>query len=192
MDTASELGNAPLSFGNGSASAPNRAVIVDDGFTVSVSVNEATPFVVPATLVSATNRVSFRNRETALGFLVHVTYLDNVMIDQETSGPDDGDGDGVLDEDDFCSETVAPEENVPSRRLGTNRWALGEDDEGNFVFVTTRPKGKGPNRSYTTEDTAGCSCEQIIDALDLGSGHTKFGCSISAMDDFVQLMANRQ
>jgi len=49
-------------------------------------------------------------------------------------------------------------------------------------------KGKGkerPRRSYTAVDTTGCSCEQIIAALGLGAGHTKHGCSISAMDEWV-------
>jgi hypothetical protein len=40
----------------------------------------------------------------------------------------------------------------------------------------------------TTTDTAGCSCAQIIAALGLGKGHTKHGCSISAMDEWVALV----
>ena len=51
-------------------------------------------------------------------------------------------------------------------------------------------KGKGPNRSYTIEDTAGCSCEQIIAELGLGDGHSKHGCSISAMDDWIEFFVN--
>ncbi len=94
--------------------------------------------------------------------------------------PDD-DNDGVDDGDDACVASVIPE-SVPTVRLGTNRWALVDSDN---VFDTTAPKGKGPNRSYTTDDTHGCSCEQIIEAQGLGKGHTKFGCSISAMDDWV-------
>ena len=31
----------------------------------------------------------------------------------------------------------------------------------------------------------GCSCEQIIDALGIGAGHEKFGCSISVMEEWV-------
>ena len=58
-----------------------------------------------------------------------------------------------------------------------------------FEFDTVKKgKGKGPGRSYNTTDTAGCSCEQIIEAQGLGKGHTKFGCSISAMDDWVALV----
>ena len=44
------------------------------------------------------------------------------------------------------------------------------------------------NMSYTVEETAGCSCEQIIELQDLGLGHTYHGCSISAMDDWVELV----
>ena len=96
----------------------------------------------------------------------------------------DDDGDGVSNADDNCPDTLIPE-SVPTVRLGTNRWALVD---GDFIFDTNAPKGKGPKRSYTTTDTGGCSCEQIIAAQGLGKGHTKFGCSISAMDDWVALV----
>lgn len=38
------------------------------------------------------------------------------------------------------------------------------------------------------EETGGCTCEQIIVALELGQGHVKFGCSISAMQDWIALV----
>jgi len=96
----------------------------------------------------------------------------------------DLDGDGVLNGDDFCADTTIPEA-VPTVRLGVNRWALMD---GDTHFDVTDPKGKGPRRSYSTTDTAGCSCEQIIEAQGLGKGHTKFGCSIGAMDNWVELV----
>jgi predicted extracellular nuclease len=98
----------------------------------------------------------------------------------------DSDGDGVADDLDVCPETVIPE-SVPTRRLGTNRWALVDDDG---IFDTKRPNGGGGgnNRSYTVGDTAGCSCEQIIEELHLGNGHTKFGCSIGAMENWIDLV----
>ena len=91
----------------------------------------------------------------------------------------------MSDVDDVCPNTIIPE-SVPSRSLKPNRWALvGGDVEFDTVL---KGKGNGPNRSYTTTDTAGCSCEQIIAAQGLGNGHTKHGCSISAMDDWVELV----
>lgn len=99
-------------------------------------------------------------------------------------GPSDSDGDGVLDADDVCDDTVIPE-GVPTVWLITNQWALVDDD---LNFDTVAPKGVGPVQAFTTTDTAGCSCEQIIAGLGLGSGHTRFGCSISAMEDWVALV----
>ncbi len=93
----------------------------------------------------------------------------------------DADGDGVCGDVDVCAGTVLPE-GVPMERLGTNRFA---DTDGDGTFNTALPGGVGPKRSYTIADTGGCSCEQIIDALELGNGHRKFGCSISAMDDWL-------
>lgn len=109
--------------------------------------------------------------------------LDNVQL--ECVEPDT-DGDGVLDVDDVCPDTVIPE-GVPTVRLGTNRFALVDGDGD---FDTKSPNGKGPDLSFTIEDTAGCSCEQIIAAQGLGNGHSKFGCSISAMEDWVALVGN--
>jgi len=99
-------------------------------------------------------------------------------------GPADSDGDGVPDELDVCADTVIPE-GVPTRRLGRNRFALVDDDG---VFDTNRPRGRGPGVSFTIEETGGCSCEQIIDALGLGKGHVKFGCSIGAMETWAGLV----
>lgn len=98
----------------------------------------------------------------------------------------DVDEDGVPDQLDVCSDTVIPE-GMPTKGLGVNRWALVDNDG---IFNTTLPKGggKGPQLGFTIEDTAGCSCEQIISALDLGKGHEKHGCSISAMEAYVELV----
>jgi hypothetical protein len=95
------------------------------------------------------------------------------------------DNDGVGDDADVCPATVIPE-SVPSRELGVNRWALTDDD---FVFDTKSPPGDEPGMSFSTEDTAGCSCAQIIAAQGLGSGHGKFGCSTDAMEDWVELVS---
>ena len=95
----------------------------------------------------------------------------------------DKDSDGVNDDADVCPATVIPE--MLQRDLGKNRFALTDSD---FDFDTNASKGKGPGRSYSTLDTAGCSCTQIIDAQGLGNGHKKFGCSIGAMDNWKKLV----
>lgn len=95
----------------------------------------------------------------------------------------DSDGDGVLDDLDVCPDTVIPE-GVPIERLGINRFALVDGDS---VFDTVPPPGGGnsvsrggnrikngkentpaPDLSFTIEETAGCSCEQIIEAQGAG------------------------
>jgi hypothetical protein len=93
----------------------------------------------------------------------------------------DEDRDGVADDLDACPATTLPEA-VPTVELGVNRFA---DIDGDGVFDTVAPNGQGPQRSYDIHDTAGCSCEQIIEERKLGKGHSKFGCSIGVMDDWV-------
>ena len=95
----------------------------------------------------------------------------------------DSDGDGILDGLDRCADTQIPEATVPSRRLGVNRWALVD---GDGMFDSVSPRGRGSRRSYTIDDTAGCSCEQIIEARGLGNGHTRFGCSNGNMRRWVR------
>ena len=53
------------------------------------------------------------------------------------------------------------------------------------------PPQSGRKWSYSTEDTGGCSCEQIIDALGLGKGHLKHGCSNGAMSTWVERLRRR-
>ena len=100
----------------------------------------------------------------------------------------DADNDGVTDSFDLCPGTIIPEAGVPSDdEILVNHFALSNHD---LMFDTTAPygRGAGPGRSYTTTDTGGCSCEQIIVEQGLGKGHVKKGCSISAMDDWVALV----
>ncbi len=94
----------------------------------------------------------------------------------------DADEDGVWDAIDHCPGTVIPE-SVPTLELGTNSFALTDDDG---VFDTTPSKGKGPQAWFDIFDTAGCSCEQIIAAQELGEGHSKYGCSLGEMKEWVE------
>jgi uncharacterized protein (TIGR03382 family) len=110
---------------------------------------------------------------------------DDCTIKCDYPHPDDHDG---VCEHDKCPGTTF---DYPSEGLGVNRWALLDDDDPED-FDTVHPNGKGPDKSYTIQDTAGCSCKQIIKKLNLGEGHKKHGCSISAMDDWVDYVADFQ
>ena len=109
--------------------------------------------------------------------------IDNVVLDIQ---PLDADGDGVFDVADQCPDTVIPE-TPPTNGLGVNRFVLQDNDSS---FDTTAPYGGGvgPKKSFSLEDTAGCSCEQIITIQGLGKGHNKHGCSISAMEDWISMV----
>ncbi len=96
----------------------------------------------------------------------------------------DCDGDSIPDDLDICPGTSTPE-GVPTKGLKPNRYALVD---GDGVFDTVTPPGGGAGEVFTLEDTAGCSCEQIIDALGLGNGHTKHGCSVGAMRNWVDMV----
>ncbi len=91
----------------------------------------------------------------------------------------DEDADGVPNDLDICAGTTIPE-GVPTQGLGNNRFALVD---GDFVFDS----GKS-TVVFTVGDTGGCSCEQIIDALGLGAGQTKFGCSQSVIEAWVEMI----
>jgi predicted extracellular nuclease len=93
----------------------------------------------------------------------------------------DEDSDGLGDVCDVCLGTQIPE-GVPATRLGVNHFALVD---GDGRFDTTSPEGTGPEAAFTIQDTGGCSCAQIVDALGLGLGHSKFGCSLGVMRGWV-------
>lgn len=102
----------------------------------------------------------------------------------------DADNDGVVDDVDTCLGTVIPEENVPSEKLKSNRYALtnedvvfdsyhsSEEDDDDFKGMDEK---KYSLDGSVGKSTSGCSCEQIIAKLSLGEGHSKYGCSLSAM-----------
>ena len=96
----------------------------------------------------------------------------------------DSDGDTITDDVDQCAGTMIPEA-VPTRSLGVNHFALVD---GDTLFDTRSPNGEGPQKSFSLEDTAGCSCEQIIDAMDLGNGQRKAGCSIGTLEDWIDAL----
>jgi predicted extracellular nuclease len=93
----------------------------------------------------------------------------------------DSDADGLTDDADLCPGTAIPE-TAPTAGLGPNRWALVD---GDLAFDTTLPAGGGSGLTFTLAQTGGCSCEQIIVRLGLGSGHRRHGCSTEAMREWV-------
>lgn len=92
-------------------------------------------------------------------------------------GPD-SDGDTVLDPNDYCPATSLSE-GVPTKKLKRGRWAL---TDGDHTFDT---KGRLRGLPYSIADTRGCSCEQIIDELDLGTHHEQYGCTNRAMKNWI-------
>jgi predicted extracellular nuclease len=89
----------------------------------------------------------------------------------------DADHDGVGDEcNDRCLETVSPE-GVPTKNLNPNHYALVD---GDTTFDTN-----GGSSLFTIQQTAGCSCEQILVAQGFGKGQAKHGCSQGTMEDWI-------
>jgi hypothetical protein len=98
----------------------------------------------------------------------------------------DADSDGVPDAADQCPATVIPESAPTLGTLKKNHYALRSavPNGAGLVFFTTTNKNKNKT-NFTTADTAGCSCEQIVAALGLGVGQLKYGCSKSAMEAWI-------
>jgi hypothetical protein len=91
----------------------------------------------------------------------------------------DDDDDGVDDGDDVCPNT-SEEAPTSSNGLNRNRWALliGND-------FTQAPPQEGSVFNFTTTDTRGCSCSEIVEAAGLGNNHLRRGCSTSAMLNWI-------
>ena len=63
----------------------------------------------------------------------------------------------------------------------------GVDDAADLCPDTTIPPGKGniPGGSFTTAQTGGCSCEQILNSNSFDVGSRKFGCSTYVMKQWI-------
>jgi hypothetical protein len=96
----------------------------------------------------------------------------------------DTDADGVGDEEDACPNTHIPEQVPTSGRLKVGRFALRDNDT---TFDT-----KFSQRVFTTADTAGCNCTQILRELDLSRASRKeqmrFGCTFITMKKWFNLV----
>ncbi|HSR53349.1 MAG TPA: hypothetical protein VLV83_21190 [Acidobacteriota bacterium] len=127
------------------------------------------------------NFVNTTSDLTQAGLAVADPAMDTLIV---LEPPADADGDSVLDVDDVCPGTMIPE-GVPTEELNPNHYALIDDDG---IFDTKTKAGKPPRETFTIADTAGCSCEQIIEGLELGEGQVKHGCSLGSMRDWVELV----
>lgn len=106
----------------------------------------------------------------------------------------DNNCDGNIDEGGICEYScITPTTDIryETLGLGVNRWVY---DKG---WITQKPKGKGtgPTFTPTLTDTHQCGCEQILTWLHANlpeqygemNGHWKYGCSQSAIQDFMRL-----
>jgi len=104
----------------------------------------------------------------------------------------DDDCDAEIDEDNVCvweCGTTMKDSQYLKLGLGVNRWIW------NGSWETVKPKGKGPRFLPTLEYTHQCGCEQILGWLHTNlpdlygkmNGHWKYGCSKSAIEDFMGL-----
>jgi hypothetical protein len=92
----------------------------------------------------------------------------------------DTDIDGVGDNRDYCANTLP--DRAPTVSLKPNHFV---DQDGDGVFETVL---KGKALTLTKKDTRGCGCDQIIEIMSLGDGHTKHGCSQGAISDFLDFI----
>ena len=110
------------------------------------------------------------------GFSSATGDFDLAVLDDGVPSEGGNDCDGVPGFADLCPFTVLPESVPTSGRLRANNSALTGISG---IFETAPPNPRG--LLFTTEDTGGCSCEQIVDALHLGPGQLRNGCSPGTM-----------
>jgi len=110
----------------------------------------------------------------------------------------DDDCDGVADEDNVCMWKCSSTNNdyitlePEFLSLGTNRWIYTGSA---WLKGAIKGGGTGPTFVPTLADTHNCSCSQILTWLHTNlpdqygemNGHWKYGCSQSAIQDFIRL-----
>jgi len=94
----------------------------------------------------------------------------------------DDDGDGVLNTVDLCPATTIPETPPAISQYAGYYTLFNADPTFDTVTDVWLPT---PPATYTLNDTAGCSCEQIIAAEGLGQFFTNYGCPTNVMDDWI-------
>lgn len=92
----------------------------------------------------------------------------------------DSDGDGVLDCDDLCPDSVLDDVNS----LKNNHFQYDDASKTEFSTVKANLKGNGNQASFTISQTRGCTCTDIVATCDYGQGFLNFGCSKGVMELF--------
>ena len=88
----------------------------------------------------------------------------------------DSDADSVPEDQDRCPGTGVPE-GAPSESLLPHHYALVD---GDATFDSN-----GGNVTFTLQQTAGCSCEQMLVAQGFGKGQAKHGCAQGTMEGWI-------
>ncbi len=97
----------------------------------------------------------------------------------------DSDGDGLADAcEDRCLGTVVPEQHVPLFHIGFLRYALTDGDTMFDTYVP--PWWPHAVPEFNLQDTAGCSCEQILLQVRHGFSEVLFGCRLRTMRRWVR------
>ncbi len=92
----------------------------------------------------------------------------------------DEDGDGVIDFADACPSTDWPDTYPTTGRLGRGRYTLAAPPQFD------KNEGRVSVQDYTTNDTNGCSCDQLVDGgYGIGSerSHKRRGCTKATLDN---------
>ncbi len=106
----------------------------------------------------------------------------------------DSDGDGVDDAADLCPGTPTPED-LPTAGLKQRRYALVDGDNVFDTLLVDDPDSDADSDSdddapvFTTADTGGCSCGQILDGLGLEPKKGEHGCKLKIMQEWVSMLS---
>ena len=109
---------------------------------------------------------------------------DQVDFDKDGIGDvcdPDSDNDTVMDVDDRCQTSNIPEEIAATVTLKPNRWVLMDHDTIFDTIHNGKGRGVAEPIPFTMEQTTGCTCEQIVEKMELGEGHLLHGCSSGVM-----------
>jgi hypothetical protein len=105
-------------------------------------------------------------------------------VDEGGQGGTDSDDDGVIDALDVCPVTLVPE-SLPTQYLAKFRYALTDGSQlgsGTPIEFTTNPQ----RFIFSTADTAGCSCEQILAITNnTRVSEQRNGCTRSTIENFI-------